>query len=182
MNTNGNTNTPDLARELLEHRENIFSYIMALVRDWHAAEEVFQETSLVILKKSQEGVDVRNFGAWSREIARRTVLNFWKTRRDEYQHLLTEDAVDAIDAAFADREDERAPAAQLLAWLAECMGKLPAHLRQLVDLRYRDRLSYEVIGAQTGKTAGAAQVALSRTRVQLHECLKQAAGRQGAVE
>ncbi|MFH1707243.1 MAG: sigma-70 family RNA polymerase sigma factor [Planctomycetota bacterium] len=175
MNTEQAPKPPDLARELLEHRDVLFSYTMALVRDWNTAEEVFQETSLVILKKAQEGVTVRDFGAWSREIARRTALNFWKTSRNERHGSLTEATVDAIDAAFAGREQEH-PAATtgLLARLAECLEKLPGNLRQLVDLRYRDGLSFQAIGDHTGKSAGAAQVALSRTRVALHDCLKQA--------
>ena len=65
----------------LEQRDRLFAYIFALVRHMADAEDLFQEVSLVIMKKGQEGVDVENFGAWSREIARRTILNHWKTKK-----------------------------------------------------------------------------------------------------
>ena len=68
----------ELSQSLLENRDVLFSYIMSLVRDFNTAEDLFQEVALIILRKEKEGIEVSHFGAWSREIARRHILDFWK--------------------------------------------------------------------------------------------------------
>jgi RNA polymerase sigma-70 factor len=160
-----------LARKLLEHRDGLFGYILALVRNWQTAEELFQEVSLVVLQKGQEGVTVLDFGPWSREIARRTVLNHWKTAGRT--PVLSGEAVTALDRAFSQKEAEGETGGQeQLRKLRHCMKALPDHMRQIVDLRYNDSLSIQEIARRTGRSAGAVQVALSRVRMRLLECTK----------
>ena len=173
MDDKKDTHEKALSRRLLEYREQLFSYIMALVRDWHDAEELFQEVSLVILRKEQEGLEVRYFGAWSREIARRMILDFWKTRKRRDRILLSEDALAAVEDAFAARDHEPGGRlAEMLERLNHCLEKLPEHLQRLVHLRYRDQHSFKKIGRHIGKSSGAAQVTLSRTRVLLLDCMQ----------
>lgn len=168
-----------LARRLLEHRDDLFAYIIALVRDWNVAEELFQEVSLVVLEKAQEGTAVEQFGPWAREIARRLVLNHWKTSSRSRQ-VLSSEVLESIDRAFA-RHDEADEGAgpELLGTLRECLKRLPEHLRHVVDLRYRDMLPLQDIAQRLNRTAGSVQVALSRIRARLLHCTKRLHARQG---
>lgn len=163
-----------LARSLLEHRDAIFGYILALVRNWQSAEELFQEVSLVVLQKGQQGEAVERFLPWSREIARRMVLDHWK-RGARGRRILGERALDAVDRAFEERDEEPA-ATDLLRSLRRCLEKLPGHLRRIVDLRYSESLPLDEIARRLERSAGSVQVALSRIRMRLHDCTKQAGG------
>ena len=54
---------------LMEHRSLLHSFIYALVRDVHLAEDILQEMGVVLWTKFGEFRSGSNFGAWAREIA-----------------------------------------------------------------------------------------------------------------
>lgn len=161
-----------LARLLLRNRDNLFAFISSLVRDPVTAEDIFQQVSLVILQKEKEGVQVEKFPAWSREIARRTILDYWKRSKREVS-CLSEQSVSAVEAAFARHEAETmSGSTDLMERLRRCLNELPRHLRDLVSLRYEKGLSMKSIARSLRRSAGAVQVALSRTRTSLLDCTK----------
>jgi RNA polymerase sigma-70 factor len=172
---------PGLARLLLEHRDGLFGYILALVRNWSVAEELFQEVSLVVLEKGREGVAVERFGAWSREIARRMVLNYWKTT-SRTRLVLSDAAIDSLDRAFQARdESDDAQRQDQLRDLRQCVKGLPDHLRQVVELRYHEALPLSEIARRLNRSAGSVQVALSRVRQKLLECSRRLRAEPGAA-
>lgn len=73
---NDNSLPEGLVRKLLENRDALCAFLYMHLRNWHETEDLFQEISLVIMRKANEGLEVRHFKAWSREIARRTLLDY----------------------------------------------------------------------------------------------------------
>jgi RNA polymerase sigma factor (sigma-70 family) len=134
---------------------------------------------MVALRKFREGVEVRNMGAWSREIARRIILDHWK-KNARRNLILAEDTLDAIDQVFAETDAAEDRSAAKLEALTACLAKLPAHLRELVDLFYKEKMSLEKIGRQLRRSSGAVQVSLSRTRRTLLECVEKIETEEGA--
>jgi RNA polymerase sigma-70 factor (ECF subfamily) len=170
-----------LPRLLLEQRDGLFAYVLALVRNWAVAEDLFQEVSLAVLQEAQKGTVVEDFGPWSREIARRRVLNYWKTS-SRTRLILSTEALEALDRAFEAHDEEgREREQELLQNLRRCLQKLPGHLREVVDLRYREALPLQEIARRLGRSAGSVQVALSRIRMRLHDCARHVdPGQEGA--
>jgi RNA polymerase sigma-70 factor (ECF subfamily) len=157
---------PAVARELLRNRESLFAFILALVRDFNEAEELFQEISLRILERAGDFEPGTNFGAWAREFARRTLR---ETRRTRARLVLTDKALDGVAAGF----EAIAETAMLRKGaLDHCLGQLDADARRLVDLRYDEGLSMETLAARTSRKAVAVQVALSRIRSRLAACVR----------
>ena len=179
MNSTENNERQTPESRFLENRDVLFAYIRAHVRNWTDAEDLFQETAMVALRKFREGVEVQNMGAWSREIARRTILDHWK-KGAKRGLVFTEEALDAIENVFAETDGADDRAADKLDALTTCLEKLPGHLRELVDLFYKEKMSLERIGRQLNRSAGAVQVSLSRTRRTLLECVEQI-GAEGRV-
>jgi len=170
-----------LARLLLEHRDALFGYIIALVRNWSVAEELFQEVSLVVLEKGREGVTVERFGAWAREIARRMVLNYWKTT-SRTRLILSDAAIDSLDRAFHARDEEaESRRHDRLLSLRQCLKSLPEHLQRVVELRYHEALPLSQIARRLNRSAGSVQVALSRVRMKLLECSRRLEAEPGAA-
>lgn len=161
-----------LASGLVRYRDSLFAYLLALVRDWHEAEELFQEVCLVVLEKERAGaIAVERFLPWSREIARRLVLRHFRTRGNR-PRALSPALMHAIEQAFAARDvvaERETRVAELLARLEDSLAGLPRPLRQMIDWYYRDSLPLAEIARRTGRTAGAVQVALSRVRMLLLE-------------
>ena len=157
---------PVVARELLRNRESLFAFILALVRDFNEAEELFQEISLRILERAGDFEPGTSFGAWAREFARRTLR---ETRRLRGRLLLTDKALEGVAAGFASIDDSVLLRKQAL---DHCLGRLDGAARQLVDLRYGQGLSMETVGGRMSRSSGAVQVALSRLRSRLADCVR----------
>lgn len=182
MSKNGKKDGQSISQMLLAYRDVLFSYIMALVRDVSETEEIFQETALVILSKEKKGIEVKHFGSWSREIARRKILEYWSLSKSRKARFLSAEALDAVDAEFSRRDEaggERI--AELLRRLQQCIRELPEHLRKCIDFRYTHGLSFREIGKKLSRSAGAAQVMLSRIRQKLLECVERIEKTEGAA-
>ena len=56
--------------------------------------------------------------------------------------------------------------------MLQCVEGLPAHERELIDLRYRDSGSVSQIARKLGRTVGAVSQALYRIRGSLMQCIE----------
>lgn len=156
----------DVARRLLQHRKALFAYIFAIVRDPHLAEDVFQESSLVILKHPGP---IRDFWALAREIARRQALSGLRAARRPGL-CLSPEALDALDRGF----DAVAPEAQARQEaLRLCIRKLPDLWRRIVESRYWEGLSVARMSERLVRSANTLSVTLNRIRSRLADCVRQ---------
>src|SRR3954468_20850609 len=77
----------DIAREerflklFLAHERRIFGFLLALVPDWSDAEDLLQETSVVMWRKLYNFEPGTDFAAWALSIARYQVLDHRKRRK-----------------------------------------------------------------------------------------------------
>src|SRR3954453_14249048 len=157
-------------RLLGQNQRRIFLYVMSLVPDCNDAEEIIQETNLVLWREFHRFQPGTNFAAWACKVALHQVLAWRKrARRDrlEFSPAFLEAVAAEADAA-ADVLEERSQC------LARCIERLPADRRQLLRLRYTDGLGIEAIAGQLGGTEGAIYRALSRIRQALHDCVSRA--------
>ncbi len=156
-------------RSYLCHRRMLFAFIYSIIRDRDAAEDVFQDVTMVSFQKCAEFAEGTDFGAWLREIARLRVL---KAREGiaRAHVLLDPGAIDAVAAAHGrhavkDWEDREAA-------LRRCLERLPERSRRLVEFRYREALPFAAIAERIRSTANTVQVTLSKARKMLRECIE----------
>src|SRR3954469_22018883 len=117
---------------MTRYQRRIFAYIYTLVPDRHDAEDLLQETSLVIWEKFHDFTPGTDFVAWACQIA------WWRIRysRQKFARskvIFDDDVLESVaHTASTMREelDERHEA------LASCLQKLPARDRELVLTRY----------------------------------------------
>jgi RNA polymerase sigma-70 factor (ECF subfamily) len=167
-------NDPQPIRELLRLQGDFMAYLMAMLHDLDAAEEVFQNAAVVVMRHAGDaGAEpVRDFRAWAKEIVRRQALLHLRTRGRAARIAPTEPALlEQIDRAFAEDETDSGRRQRELDALRDCAARLPDAQRRLVSLRYEGRESFDTIGTTVGRTAAAVQRALSRTRRMLHDCV-----------
>lgn len=166
-----------LIRTLIDQRDFLYGYVYALLRDINAAEEVFQEVALVAIREDQGGTDdIRDPLAWLREVARRLVkaryrlLSKSKILADQ-EYI--ERAADLIDRAESDTQDR-------LAALRECLKRVPASLREILENRYVRGMSYEAIGDLLQRSAGSLRVLVHRVQRELGDCVNARLSKEGA--
>jgi RNA polymerase sigma-70 factor, ECF subfamily len=152
---------------MTRHQRQIFAYIYALVPNRYDAEDLLQETSVVICEKFHEFEEGTDFVAWACQIA------YWRVRysRQKYARskvVFNQEIVDAIAHSaveMIEELDDRHVA------LATCLQKLPQRDRELLIVRYEPGSGVEEAARRSGRTLQTAYKALARLRKLLLDCV-----------
>jgi RNA polymerase sigma-70 factor (ECF subfamily) len=158
---------PEFLQLFMTHQDGLRAYIRSMIREPGLADDVFQETSIVLWKEFARFDRARSFGAWARGIASHKVLKaYGQVRRRGIP--LTPEAIAAITTAFDEREDVLE--AERLA-LRSCLARLSVYGRQLLTLRYEESLPLSQLAERVGRTEEAVHKALVRVRAALGKCV-----------
>ncbi|MFV1994888.1 MAG: sigma-70 family RNA polymerase sigma factor [Verrucomicrobiales bacterium] len=164
---------PDAFLRLLdEHERRLAIYVFGLVPRIADAEDILQETRMVMWRQFEKFEIGSNFLAWGRRIAFHQILNH--RRRSKKAHLQFSEAF--LESVAAEIESSDATTDRRSDALHLCLRRLPMGNRRLVVLRYFEELSIDEIAAKVGRTPGATYRALSRVRRNLHTCVSQKLG------
>jgi RNA polymerase sigma-70 factor (ECF subfamily) len=145
----------------------LFAYIMALMRDRADAEEVFQEASLVLWREFPRFRPGAEFMPWACAIALNQMRKFWRERKRD-RHTFSAELVEDLAVDALEMQSEMEP--RRLA-LAECMKRLPAVDRSVVELYYGAKSTADDVAAKLGKSTHAIYKALTRARQRLFDCI-----------
>lgn len=161
-------------RDLVNAQRGLYAYIVRLLPSVADANDVLQETNVVLLRKQKEFRPGENFNAWAAGIARFQVMAF---RRDAGRERLvfSEPLLDDLAARGADRIERTNV---MFEAMELCRERLSPPDRELLDYRYADNLAVASIAQQLGRTPRAISQALYRIRITLLECIEQSVGSQ----
>ena len=155
---------------LMEHRSLLHSFIYALVRDVHLAEDILQEMGVVLWTKFGEFRSGSNFGAWAREIAYREVMSAKRREWRAHRHLDEACAFQILEAYR--RREEQVDAAVYRDALRACLEKLSGNLRQVLDWRYGSKMTSRQIAERLASTAPAVDALVYRGKRALEQCVR----------
>ena len=167
--------TKELVLLMTQHQRRIFSYIYTLVPDRHSAEDILQETSLVICEKFSDFRTGTDFAAWACQIA------WWQVRaaRTKFARskvIFDEKVLEAVAATAAELAPEQSARQEAL---SHCLQKLNPRDRDLLMTRYESGV--EEAAKRTGRSLVAAYKALTRLRKLLHDCVTNALSSEAAA-
>jgi RNA polymerase sigma-70 factor (ECF subfamily) len=155
-------------------RENLFAYIFSLLPHWSDAEDVFQQTSLVLWRKFGDFEPESNFLAWACRVAFFEVCNFHRVASrdrllfsDVLLSQLAEQRVVSPDIANRKRE-----------LLLDCIAKLSDDQRTLLVRTYEDETSIRQLAGELNRAPQTLYNRLNRIRRTLFECVEAAMQRQ----
>ena len=162
---------------MTRHQRQIFSYIFTLVPDRHAAEDLLQETSVVICEKFDEFQEGTDFVAWACQVAwwkiRESRLRFARSKVTFDQQTL--ESVAHTASELSTEIDHRHQA------LADCLKKLHPRDRELVLARYEPGAAVSDAARRSGRSLDAAYKALNRIRKLLFDCVSHHLAAEGAA-
>lgn len=150
-----------------ENQRRLSLYVLSLTGNWNDAEEILQETNLVLWREFHRFEPGTNFTAWAHRIAFNQMLAWTKKRRRD-RLSFSPDFLEAIASETPTTGDGLEDRLRLL---RECIQKLPVKQREMIRFRYAENLSIDDVAVRCETTANAAYRALSRIRKLLHDCV-----------
>lgn len=159
-------------REFLRHVSLIRGFLVGLLADLDAADDVLQEVFVTVSEKAAEFEPGSDFLAWVRTIARLKVFEHWRAGTRAPRPFAPEVIEALVESAPADEQDF----SELIEALRQCLGVLARVARRILELRYTGRLGSREIAARIGWRPAAVDVALSKARRALRDCVRRKLG------
>jgi RNA polymerase sigma-70 factor (ECF subfamily) len=155
----------DILRTLMAWRTRVSAAAWVIVRDTHAAEDIFQN---VAIKAMTSEVNFETAGAllsWAFITARREGIDWLRRHKRETLCLDTE----ILELLERDWQSEPSPpTGERIEALQDCLTAVPESARCLLKLRYFEGYSCEEVAEQMGISLNTIYKRISR----LHESLK----------
>lgn len=156
------------AQLLAKCQRRVFLYVLTLVHRAADAEEILQETNLVLWRKFEAYQPGTSFERWACRIAYFEVLKF-RQRQSRAERLFSDKFVEAL-AAESEASDSVLDARRNA--LAECLQKLRERDRALVLARYGAGATTRSVAETLGRSIQGTRRSLHRIRMTLLACIE----------
>jgi len=160
-------------RALRPHLPMLFAYSRAIVGDFHAAEDVVQETAQIAYRKLNFLIPEADFAGWLKAIARRQALA--ARRKLTKTSLVTEEVIERVYQDLAPASEGRRGEA-----LTECMDGLEGRAADVVKAHYFDGIKLSDLASRLDMKPVAIRQLLHRVRVLLLDCMRRRLGVENA--
>jgi RNA polymerase sigma-70 factor (ECF subfamily) len=168
-------NKTDVAALFLAHQARIYGFISSLVLNRADAEDLLQETGLVIFSRAGDYQPGTNFMAWACQIAHNKVLNH-RTRQSRSPLRFGDAFISALAEYQLGRLDDNA---DQHAALARCLEKLPARDHALVQQCYYAGTTIKQVAIKLDRPPNVIYKRLKQIREQLRNCIQEEATASG---
>lgn len=163
----GSTPEGEFVQIFTKYQRRLFLLILAQVHDPVDAEEVLQNVNVIIWKKSGQFQAGSNFIAWAATIANYEVLKF-RAKRSRERLVFSDEFLATVSAEAIERSDELE---RRRAALKDCIRKLRASDRDLIEQRYAPGETGKNLAEQIGRPSNSVYQSLGRIRRTLLECI-----------
>lgn len=159
----------EFVRLLTRHSSRIFGFLLSLCFNRADAEDLFQNTSVLLWEKFDTYTPGTNFLAWACRIAYFEAL--YDRRKSRRVKTLSDSAWDALASEalrVVDQRDDRQE------HLADCLDQLAATDRDLLEQKYHSQRSVAEIAERCSKSVHSVYRSLSRIHHALLQCMRRA--------
>ncbi len=153
-------------RRAIKPRDQILAFLLGMTRDIHRAEDLLQNTYVVICEKWEDYRPGTNFLAWAFQIAR---FKFLQSIDPSKRQTVTLEA-EALEASIQTVEDPPEMLSQQREALRECLSQIEHRSKQAMEMHYQAGVSCKEIAKRLNMSLIAFYKLLSRVRIQLQEC------------
>jgi RNA polymerase sigma-70 factor (ECF subfamily) len=160
---------PEFVRLLTRHSSQIYGFILMLCANRSDAEDVLQDTSVVLWEKFDTYTPGTSFQAWACRIAYYEAMSRRRSGRriqylsDSVLALLATDALSIMEQNDLNKDA-----------LADCLEKLAETDRRLIEQKYFIQLSTSEIAERSSRSIHAIYRALTRVHGLLLRCMRKA--------
>ena len=157
-------------------QDRIYAYVALLLPNRTDAEEVFQQTSLVLWKKWRQFDPSRDFVRWACGMAHHEVQNFLRKHRDRGRVYLSDEVLAQVAQTRLDLHDVLEARRRAL---RQCLDRLKQGKRELLERCYAGQDSIKAIAAELGQPPNVLYMTLKRLRRVLFDCINRTLAAEG---
>jgi len=150
------------------HRSRVFGYIYAMLHNMSDAEDIYQQTTLLMWQKFDDFRPGSDFGSWALKIAYHNIKNFQRSMR---RHIFFSDAV--MEKVLHSYESQTVKdGEERLEALGKCVRRLSGRHQHILKQRYAENVSIRDLSIDEGKSEAAMAMLLSRLRKTIFRCVQ----------
>lgn len=159
---------------ITQYQQRVHLFILSLVSNRADAEEILQETNLVLWRKFDGFRPGSDFRAWAFQVAYNKVKSF-RERHGRDRMRFGRSVMDRLATVAASVPDDL-PAA--LEFLQSCKDQLSSQDRDLIERRYEPGATTASVATEVGRSVAAVYKAVVRIRRALFECVQRSLRRE----
>ena len=156
---------PSFERLVTPYLPMLFAYSRAICLDFHAAQDVVQETAMIAFRNLNHLFPEADFSTWLRAIARRQAL---EARRK--LHRVARFAEEAVERAYQDPASPEVAVQQK--FLVDCLRGLGHRVQRVVEDHYFRGSALSAVAARLKTSESAVKQLLYRARKLLEDCVR----------
>jgi RNA polymerase sigma-70 factor, ECF subfamily len=162
-------NNSDFVELMSSFQGRLYGLILSLVANPDAANDILQETNLILWSKAHEFEMGTSFKSWSFRVASFQVMA-WRQKQMRDPLVFNNEIISQMIHEQTDREEDYALKKSRL---EQCMAKLPERQRDLIHQRYGLGSSIVHIAETLKGNANSIRQVLFRARTNLSQCVKE---------
>ncbi len=166
--------TNEFLRYLMGNQKRIYAFILAMVPNHEDAQDLFQQTVLVMWSRFDSFTPGTSFSAWGITVARYQILNARK-RYSQGSLQFSEAALELLQREsdpFVDQLESRMQA------LRGCVRRLNPRDYDLIRLRYEDEIAIRAIAERAGRSVQSVYKRIARIHEALLQCVRRALSKE----
>ena len=154
-------------KHFVKHNKLLFGFILTMVPNHVDAEDILQETAVVLWDKFGTYEPGTNFYAWAKQIAKNKVYEYYKTKK---RLVLTDlsflETIQTTSEPVLDSLDER------MAAVRACLNKLGKNENRLIQVRFQKGISLKEVAQDSHQSVHHVYRQMSRIFVLLRVCVQ----------
>jgi RNA polymerase sigma-70 factor (ECF subfamily) len=156
-----------VAARLFAQRTSIVAFVATVARDFHLAEDVFQEVCIKAIGRAAEFETEAHLLHWTRLSARNRAIDTLRRSHGEY-HGLSPETLDILAADWPE-----CPSRDLaFEALERCLRKVTPNNRKLLRMRYFEEHSCSEVAQRMQRKIESVYQALARIHKTLGDCMR----------
>ncbi len=146
----------------------IFAFILSVIHNRSDADELFQETSVILWEQFENYREESPFAAWAIGIAKNKVLEY--LRENQRSKKIFPDQFYQQIAEVSEKASDDIP--QRISALKSCLEKLKISDQKLIAFRFHKKLTIKMLSQLTGRSTDSLYKTMSRILHMLKGCIE----------
>ena len=162
-----NSVSVEYSQKLTAIQKSLYAFILSMIPNKSEAEDILQETNLILCQKAGEYDPNKHFQGWAFKIARFQMMkHLTNSKRNKIQF-----STDLLEEVASEEFDSRKIQAAQKA-LSIFYGLLPKSMQSIAKMRFKEELSLKIISKSVNRPLGAISSTLFRIRQKLVDCVE----------